>query len=111
MSAENNCPACGSVTHAAYWAASLRPASERAACRCGTPLVRNAGQSWRINLDTLDGRDTQRAIDEGWKLCEDGVFEPVGERLVGRLTESLAGLREGWNPSLIDTSDEVRGGM
>jgi hypothetical protein len=88
------CPACGSETPATGFRSVVaareeggrlpEPGAERATCRCGTPLLRAIGHAWQIDIQHPDGRDTQRAIDEGWKLEDDGVFEPNSPELEGR---------------------------
>jgi len=120
--ANDTCPACGSETRAtSRTGASVnadpggrlpQSTNERATCRCGTPLIRTRGAAWQIDTSTPDGHDTKRAIDEGWKRSDDdGEFEPNTPELEGRLTCTLQQLREGWNPNLIDRSDELRGGQ
>jgi hypothetical protein len=96
------CPACG-----AEWPATMQVGTvQGTVCECQTPLIREIAQAWRINVDTEDGRDVQRALNEGWKRCDDGKFEPDD----GRLVSTLAQLREGWRP-WVNPGDELRGGQ
>jgi hypothetical protein len=91
--ANDTCPACESETRAtSHTGIGSREeggrlpeaTTERATCQCGTPLIRARDHAWQIDTQHPDGSDTQRALDEGWKLEDDGVFLPNTPELEGR---------------------------
>jgi hypothetical protein len=92
----DTCPACG-----VEWPAMFRHATgEGAICACLTPLIRRAGQPWRVDRDAYDGAAIQRLLDEGWRRSADGTFEKPGEPAL-----TLDNLRERWRQQWLSANE------